>query len=69
MSEFIKELEELLKKHNAAIVRSAGPLNKLVISVGKVRAGSYVMTFIEYEFEEEITEESIKYKRYQDITK
>jgi hypothetical protein len=67
MNEFLEELYQLLEKHNAAIVRSANAANSLVLSVGKIPAGSSVMKFTELEFDEDIVKESIKNQWYREI--
>jgi len=67
MEEFLEKLESLLAKHNAAIVRSANATNSLVLSVGKIPAGSSTMKFTEIEFDEDITRESIKNKWYREL--
>lgn len=66
MNEFLEELYQLLEKHNAAIVRSANATSSLVLSVGKIQAGSSVMIFTELEFDEDIVKESIKNKWYRE---
>lgn len=65
MNNFLQELHDLLKKHNATIVRSASQTNGLVVSVGKpVKQG---MEFVEVEFYEEIGVDAIKGKWYDEV--
>lgn len=59
MDEFLRELKDLLEKHNAAIIRSANSTHDLVVAV-QTDPG----VFKELTFAEEITESSIKYKWY-----
>ena len=51
---FLSDLNALLEQYDAAIIRSADESHKLVVSVGDV----------EYEFEEDITTHSIRFKDY-----
>ena len=67
MQELLKELSQLLEKHNAAIVRSRGVDNKLVVS--KINPQGKGINATQYEFTEDITEYSINEKWYKDITK
>ena len=67
MDEFLEELYQLLEKHNAAIVRSSNATNSLVLSIGKIPAGSSAMKFTELEFDEDIVKDSIKNKWYREI--
>ncbi len=56
MKEFIKELTDLLKKHNAVILRSAGVKNELVVSFGEFKEGK--LFFTDYSIKEEIYQET-----------
>jgi len=55
---FLNDLNALLEQYNAAIVRSADENNKLVVSVEDKNS------FIEVEFEEDITTYNINVKDY-----
>ncbi|MEE9354218.1 MAG: hypothetical protein V3U75_01375 [Methylococcaceae bacterium] len=64
MEEFLKELEVLLGKHNATIVRSASSEHELVISVGKVFKHGIAPNFEEVSFDEEIGETQLRNQWY-----
>lgn len=55
---FLNDLNKLLKKYNAAIIRSADENHKLVVSVEDENE------FIEVEFEEDITTHNIKIRDF-----
>lgn len=55
MEELLEQMHDLLKKHNATIVRSADANNKLVLSIVQVKSGE----ILGEEFEEEIGVTSI----------
>jgi hypothetical protein len=59
MEKFLKELQELLRKHNATILRSANSSNDLAISVQEAPG-----EFKELLFSEEISETAIMNEWY-----
>ena len=62
MEDFFEELEAVLKKHNAAILRSANDEHSLVVSIGKD-----FMKFYDFSFEEDITSGAIHYGKYKQV--
>ena len=67
MEQFLKELQELLGKHNATILRSASEEHELVVSVGKVFKHGIAPNFEEVSFEEEIGEVQLRNKWFKTL--
>lgn len=63
MEEFLKELEGLLLKHGATILRSASKEGKLVISLPSEDGDN----FEQIEFNEEINDSMLKHKWYKKV--
>lgn len=64
MDEFLKELGELLIKHHACIVRSASVNHELVACI--LTKENEMTKTQEATFDEEINDDSIRYKWYQE---
>lgn len=65
MKQFFTELEELLKRHNATILRSAGDEHSLVCSIEA--PGNTISKFRDFQFKEEITANDLHYGKYREI--
>ena len=67
MREFLEELQELLKKHNAVIIRSASSEHELVVSLPEKSKYGEATNFTEVSFEEEIGVAQLRDKRYAEL--
>ncbi len=67
MEQFLEELQELLKRHSATILRSASSEHELVISLpGKSKHGE-ATNYEEISFEEEIGEMQLRNKWFKTL--
>jgi len=67
MDDFLKDLGELLEKHHACIVRSASVNHELVACI--LTRENEMSKTQEATFDEEINDDSIRYKWYSTETK
>jgi len=67
MKQFFNELEKLLKRYNATILRSTGDGHNLVCSIEA--PGNTLSKFRDFQFNEEITANCLHYGKYREINK